>query len=368
MEVVNKLAILAVATTAAAGGAYIQSSVNLQGSSPGAPQTGHLNITGTATVGNIRSTSSVAQPNVIVTNTSTSPAIQAFQTNVSIGGGRAITADASADRGIGVHSVASSLTSVPGFPTMGVYGESKATSGFSAGVYARGASTDGVAVKAVNTGAPAGIGVDAVVYGSESKAISGFSSANTGTTYGIYGQVNVASSGFGVYSNGDMGASGLKPFRIDHPDDPTNKYLLHYSSESPMPQNFYVGNVTTNDQGVAWVTLPPYFAQINTNFKYQLTVVDDTLSPTFVQVKIGRKIRGNRFMVMSSAPRVEVSWRVDTDRNDRHVQMKRPLDVVAKVGREKGTYQQPELYHAPAQMGVDYRSDLTQSASASPSR
>ena len=95
--------------------------------------------------------------------------------------------------------------------------------------------------------------------------------------YGVRGQASTSTMGYGVYALGDSGASGLKSFRIDHPFDPENRYLLHYSSESPFPQNFYNGNVVTDHQGYAWVPLPDYFAAINTNFKYQLTVVDNSV-------------------------------------------------------------------------------------------
>ena len=36
-----------------------------------------------------------------------------------------------------------------------------------------------------------------------------------------------------------MAGSGVKAFRIDHPLDPENKYLLHYCAEGPEPLNVY---------------------------------------------------------------------------------------------------------------------------------
>ena len=174
------------------------------------------------------------------------------------------------------------------------------------------------------------------------------------TPYGVRGQASPATLGFGVFAVGDMGASGVKPFRIDHPSDPENKYLLHYSSESPFPQNFYNGNVVTDAKGYAWVELPDYFAEINVNFKYVLTVVDDSESATFVQAKVGRKIQGNRFLIMTSAPNIEVSWRVDADRNDLRIKANRPIDVREKAGQERGKYQHPEYYGLPPQMGMDF--------------
>lgn len=177
------------------------------------------------------------------------------------------------------------------------------------------------------------------------------------TPYGVYGQASATTLGYGVYANGDMGASGVKSFRIDHPFDPENKYLLHYSSESPFPQNFYNGNVVTDAQGYAWVELPEYFSAINTNFKYQLTVVEDDESPTFVHAKIGRKIAGNRFLIMTSAPNVEVSWRIEADRNDHRIKFNRPTDSRQKGEGERGTYQHPEYFGLGPERGIHYASE-----------
>jgi hypothetical protein len=46
---------------------------------------------------------------------------------------------------------------------------------------------------------------------------------------GVEGQTFSLTNGYGVYSLGRLGASGPKSFRIDHPDDPESRYLLHYS-------------------------------------------------------------------------------------------------------------------------------------------
>jgi hypothetical protein len=70
-------------------------------------------------------------------------------------------------------------------------------------------------------------------------------------------------SGFGVFANGNLELSGTKSFRIDHPTDPENKYLLHYSVESPEVLNTYSGKITLNDAGEAVVQLPAYFSAIN---------------------------------------------------------------------------------------------------------
>ena len=52
-------------------------------------------------------------------------------------------------------------------------------------------------------------------------------------------------------SFGDSGASGSKSFRLDHPDDPANKYLLHYAAESPEVINLHRGTTVLDDNGAA---------------------------------------------------------------------------------------------------------------------
>ncbi len=191
--------------------------------------------------------------------------------------------------------------------------------------------------------APSGMGV----YGSNANV------SPTATPYGVFGQCSNLTLGFGVYAQGDSGASGLKAFRIDHPFDPEHKYLLHYSTESPFPQNFYSGNVVTDAKGFAWVQLPDYFDEINTNFKYQLTVIDD--GDEFVMAKVTKEVAANRFQVRTSKPGTKVSWRVEADRNDLYVRAKRPTDIREKTGYEFGKYQHPELYGLPASRGMHFR-------------
>ncbi|HMS54388.1 MAG TPA: hypothetical protein PKA27_03220 [Fimbriimonadaceae bacterium] len=266
----------------------------------------------------------------------------------------------------------------------GVFGESTNTStGSSFGVYGVSASASGRGVYGFastttdtgqpvgvmgETGSQSGIGVFGRTNANVGQTTAGYfycdsrdgravyaivdATASGASPYGVFAQVDTATSGYAIFANGDLGASGLKPFRIDHPLDPYNKYLLHYSAESPFPQNFYSGNVTTDEKGRAWVELPEYFAEINTNFKYQLTVVDDLETEEFVQAKVGRKIRENRFLIMTSAPNIEVSWRVEADRNDGRVKANRPSDVREKVPLERGKLQQPEYYGQPKNSGT----------------
>jgi hypothetical protein len=55
---------------------------------------------------------------------------------------------------------------------------------------------------------------------------------------------------------GDLQVSGNKQFKIDHPLDPENKYLTHFSVEAPEAKNVYDGVSTLDEGGEAVVELP----------------------------------------------------------------------------------------------------------------
>lgn len=199
------------------------------------------------------------------------------------------------------------------------------------------------------------VGVEGDCQSVQGRGVFGAARNTTGVSIGVYGYTASGDpAGYGVFSSGNLGAAGFKSFKIDHPMDPENRYLMHYSTESPEPMNFYSGLTTTDNQGCAWVQLPDYFAMINKDFRYALTVVDDTDSDTFVMAKVAREIRGNRFKIRTNAAHVKVSWRVEAVRNDRWVQVHGSPVELDKVGSEKGKYLRPELYGKPANMGIDY--------------
>lgn len=237
----------------------------------------------------------------------------------------------------------------------GVFGSTSFVDGYGVLGVATGSSGRGV-VGSADGVTGHNVGVSGVSSSIEGSGIEGFAFASSGETYGVIG-TTLSPSGYGVFSNGNFGASGTKSFRIDHPRDPQNKYLNHYCSEGPEPLNIYSGTIMTDANGEAWVQLPDYYDEINKDPRYQLTVIDDSAGPGFVQVKVAKKIRDNRFMIMTSAPNVEVSWEVKAVRNDLWVRKYGAPVETEKSEYEKGKYQRPELYGAPEEMGTDYRAD-----------
>jgi hypothetical protein len=111
--------------------------------------------------------------------------------------------------------------------------------------------------------------------------------------------------------NGGLQVNGPKMFRIDHPLDPTNKYLFHSCIESPDMMNVYNGNIVTDEKGYATIKLPDYFEALNSDFRYQLTCIG-----TFAQSRVAKKIENNQFVIQTDKPRVEVSWQVTGIRKD----------------------------------------------------
>jgi hypothetical protein len=75
--------------------------------------------------------------------------------------------------------------------------------------------------------------------------------------------------------------------------------------------NIYTGNVTTDSEGHATVQMPEWFQVLNTDFRYQLTVIGQ-----FAHAIVAHEIENNRFEIGTSAPNVKVSWQVTGVRQD----------------------------------------------------
>jgi hypothetical protein len=163
-----------------------------------------------------------------------------------------------------------------------------------------------------------------------------------------------SSAGYAGNFTGDLNVSGAitagtKDFKIDHPLDPANKYLVHASVESSEMMNIYTGNVTTDGQGQATVPLPEWFEALNTDFRYQLTVIGQ-----FAQAIVGRKIENNRFEIRTSAPNVEVSWQVTGVRQDAYAKAHPLVVEQEKDARLRGFYIHPGLYGAPPEKQIEW--------------
>ncbi len=134
-------------------------------------------------------------------------------------------------------------------------------------------------------------------------------------------------------------SKGSGTFKIDHPQDPENKFLIHSFVESPDMMNVYNGNATTDGNGFATVELPDYVESANKDFRYQLTPIGQ-----FAQCIVSEKVSGNKFVIQTDKPNVEVSWMITGIRNDPYSNLHRIEPVVGKNQNEKGKYLHPEAY------------------------
>ncbi|HET6175647.1 MAG TPA: hypothetical protein VFE61_01865 [Candidatus Sulfotelmatobacter sp.] len=186
----------------------------------------------------------------------------------------------------------------------------------------------------------------------EADGDGGFFTGGTAGGFGGFGIEVFAGSDLAAFFSGDVtvtGAisAGTKDFKIDHPLDPANKYLYHASVESSEMMNVYSGNVTTDAQGDAEVRLPNWFEAVNTDFRYQLTVLGQ-----FAQAIVSRRVSNNQFAIKTDKPNVDVSWQITGIRQDAFAKAHPLVVEEQKNARERGFYLHPELYGAPEEKAV----------------
>jgi hypothetical protein len=189
-----------------------------------------------------------------------------------------------------------------------------------------------------------------------------FGNATNPATLAVNG--NAGFSGTVTIANLNVTGTLSKPsgsFKIDHPLDPANKYLYHSFVESPDMMNIYNGNISTDDSGLATVTLPDWFEALNQDFRYQLTVIGQ-----FAQAIVASEISHNQFTIRTDRPNVKVSWQVTGIRHDAYANAHRIPTEVEKPADEQGHYLHPELFGAPAELAVGYhdRTNATQAANS----
>jgi trimeric autotransporter adhesin len=245
------------------------------------------------------------------------------------GGNGDLTIDASGNGGAGLIARGGESTSIPG-----------------TGVIAEGGFGDitgegGSGISAIGQGEPNGDGS------------GGFFSGGDGFAFGD-GIDATAGSGVAGFFSGNVTvtgsiSAGVKDFKIDHPLDPANKYLVHASVESSEMKNIYDGTITTDAQGNATVRLPSWFEALNTDFRYQLTVIGQ-----FSQAIVARKVQNNEFVIRTSMPNVEVSWQLTGIRHDAYATANPLVVEEEKDARLKGYYIHPELYGAQAERQIEW--------------
>jgi len=208
-------------------------------------------------------------------------------------------------------------------------------------------------------------------YGVKSKSVQGDSILTTASApgkAGIYATSSNVVSGYAgyfvgrVHVQGTISTSGVKPFKIDHPLDPENRYLMHAAVESDEVLNTYSGNVVLDLRGEAVVGLPEWFETLNTDFRYSLTAVG-TPGPGLY---VAEEVTGNHFRIAGGTPGGKVSWQITARRNDPGMQLRPFHTEVEKTGEERGTYLDPEAYGQPPEKSYDRVREGSGTAGGSP--
>jgi len=161
--------------------------------------------------------------------------------------------------------------------------------------------------------------------------------ADTGTlAFGVWGR---SAAGYAGYFSGDVQVTGAlnstaASFLVDHPLDPAGKLLGQAYVASHEMLSVYSGNVMTDTTGRAVVRLPDYVDALNTDFRYQLTVLGG----------FAQKVHDGRFVIRTSEPGIEVSWQVTGVRADAYAQRHPFIAERAKKGAMLGRLLRPDLH------------------------
>jgi hypothetical protein len=261
--------------------------------------------------------------------------------------------------GIGVEGTSTTGVAVLGVSTTGsgVVGETSATGAFAV-------EGDGAFGGVAGTSRGTGTGV----FGFAETGVGVLSTSNTGdgvrgrTLFSGAGGAGIHGLGFqgalaglfdgDVQVNGNLSATGTKSFKIDHPLDPANKYLVHSCVESPDMKNIYDGVATLDAEGSASVALPAYFEALNKDFRYQLTAIGAPAPGLFVAEKIAK----NRFKIAGGRPGLEVSWQVTGTRKDAQASAHPMVVEEEKPAGERGLYLHPAAFGEPGEKGIGFAS------------
>lgn len=247
--------------------------------------------------------------------------------NVNNGGAPARGVFGESDAGVGVYGESDEHVGVAGIGRFGVVGLSGADDGVGVGGQTLSENVNSIGVKG---NATKGIGV-------RGESVSGFA--------GVFvGPVQVTSN---LLVTGAV-VAGVKQFKIDHPLDPANKYLMHAAVESSEMKNLYDGVVVLDANGEARVDLPQWFEALNRDFRYQLTCIGG-VAPVYVAEEVNEA----HFRIAGGTAGLKVSWQVTGIRKDAFA-VAHPLAVEAdKTAEERGRYLSPMEMGVPAALSVD---------------
>jgi hypothetical protein len=258
-------------------------------------------------------------------------------------GGTGVWGDSSYSFGVAGTSSAQFFAGVSGYGTNGSYGVD-GESDSAIGVYG---ATQGEANAIAGGNNPSGSPSDL-------NATMTLQNGSSVPEFVLYAEKYDGSTYVRTDNNGNLAATGTiygasKQFKIDHPLDPADKYLVHTDVESSEMMNIYTGNAVTDAQGDVQVELPDWFEALNNDFRYQLTVIGQ-----FAQAIVSNKISNHRFSIKTDKPNVEVSWQVTGIRHDAWANAHRIPVEIEKSASERGRYLHPEVFGFGPERSVSY--------------
>jgi hypothetical protein len=139
-------------------------------------------------------------------------------------------------------------------------------------------------------------------------------------------------------------------FRIDHPQNPANKYLTHSFVESDDMKNVYDGVAILDESGAASVELPSWFQDLNGDYRYQLTPIGEAAP----DLHIAKEVTENSFEIAGGHPGLKVCWQVTGTRQDPWATANRIEVEEDKAEGERGYYLHPDLYDQPEEQGIGF--------------
>ena len=137
-------------------------------------------------------------------------------------------------------------------------------------------------------------------------------------------------------------------FRIDHPLDPSNKFLSHSFVESSEMKNLYDGIAEPDPHGEAVVELPQWFESLNQAIRYQLTPIGSPSPDLHIKVAL----TDGKFTIGGAKPGTQVSWQVTGIRKDAWAEHNRITVEETKDSQEQGRYLHPELHGESPSRGI----------------
>jgi|GEM_PF-564734 len=277
--------------------------------------------------------------------------------NISRGVEAVSSVSSSATYGQGLYSIADGNTTSNGY-NAGLYSSAENSSNQNYGGILLTAGQGNVNYGSANyaygnvSGSKANVGSYGYAANADTNVgMYGYTENFAGLNVGVYGEALNATTNLAGYFEGNVVvtgnlnvtgsiAKGSGSFKIDHPSDPENKYLVHSFVESPEMLNVFSGNAVTDQNGDATVSLPSYFEDNNSDYRYQLTVIG-----AFAQAIISEEVSKNMFKIKTDQPGVKVSWQVSAKRNDPYAKAYPIIPELDKAEEMKGSYLHPELYN-----------------------